>query len=112
MFGSILDANRTEAKLRALSESGQVFAVAPPALIELFRLGRDEDNFRNDQRIFAWMQERHHTFLELPKPFMARVLNTTLPTASRVEPEHYRELVRMVVASSDRAEFVSIAFGG
>ena len=100
----------TEVKLRALSASGQAFEVAPPALIELFTgLGRDENNFRNDQRLFAWMQEKQHTILELPKSFMARVLNTSLPNPSQVKPEHYRELVRMVVNSANHAEFVSKA---
>jgi hypothetical protein len=99
-----------EARLRALGEDGQTFAVAPPALIELFTgLGRDENNFRNDQRIFAWMQQKQHTILELPKPFMARALNTTLPNASQVKPEHYRDLIQMVVDSSNQREFVSKA---
>jgi hypothetical protein len=58
---------------------------------------------------FALMLERQHVILELPKPFMAKVLNTTLPNPSQVKPEHYRELVRMVVDSSNHAEFVSKA---
>jgi len=99
-----------EGRLRALTDRGHTFAVAPPALMELFTgLGQDQERFSNDQRIFRWIDGKQFEILELPKPFMANILRTALPSPSGVKPNHYRELLQMVVASADHADFVSKA---
>jgi hypothetical protein len=88
--------------------NGDKFLIAPPALIELVRgmVRGGNTYFQEDKKTYAWMQAKGCEVLELPRPFVAKVLNTSLPQKSGVLPEHYRQLIDMVVKSADIEEFV------
>jgi hypothetical protein len=88
--------------------AGDTFLIAPAALIELVRgLVRGGDEwFAEDQRMFAWMRNRKCGVLDLPRPFMAKILRTNLPTNSGVVPVHYEQLIETVVTSATFVEFV------
>lgn len=95
---------------RALA-AGDKFLIAPPALIELVRglVRHGTDTFSDDRKTYRWMKDHNCEVLELPKPFMAKILNTTLPQTSRVVPAHYEQLIEMVVRSASLDEFLSCA---
>jgi hypothetical protein len=86
--------------------AGDKFVIGPPALIELVRgMVSYGQAFAEDQQTYAWMTDHACQVLELPKPFMANVLHTTLPRASGVTPHHYQQLIDMVMHSADLNEF-------
>jgi hypothetical protein len=86
--------------------AGDKFVIGPPALIELVRgMVRYGQAFATDQLTYAWMRDHGCEVLELPKPFMAKILHTTLPGASGVTPQHYGQLIDEVVHSADLNEF-------
>lgn len=99
------DAPLTEKFEKAL-RAGDQFMIGPPALIELVRgMVRCGQAFPEDKKTYAWMKDHGCEVLELPRPFMAKVLHTALPIQSGVTPQHYRELIDMVVNSADINEF-------
>ena len=67
---------------RALA-AGAKFLIGPPALIELVRglVRSGNERFSEDQKMFSWMKHKECEILDLTRPFMAKVLRTTLPTA-------------------------------
>ena len=87
--------------------NGDVFLIAPPALIEVIRgmVRYGKENFLEDQKTFSWMQKSKCTILELTKPFMARTLRTRV-SVSGVTPEHYWQLIEMVVTAASLDEFI------
>jgi hypothetical protein len=88
--------------------SGSQFLVAPPVLIELVRglVRGGEERFSDDQKMFAWMKNNKCEILDLTRPFMARVLRTSIPANSGVFPAHYAQLIEMIVSSGTFSEFV------
>jgi hypothetical protein len=101
------DAGITERFDKALA-NGDRFLVGPPSLIELVRgMARyGKDKFFDDQRTFAWMHKSQCEILDLPKPFMAKILHTRLGSNSGVTPEHYSQQLQMVVEAKSFDEFV------
>jgi hypothetical protein len=101
------DADITGRFEKALA-NGDQFLIAPPSLIELVRgtVKFGKDKFSGDQKTFDWMQKSNCTILELPRPFMAKALNTGLNSSSGVTPTHYSQLLQMVVQAKDFDEFV------
>jgi hypothetical protein len=86
---------------------GDSFVVAPPALIELVRgLVSSNEHFMEDQKTYAWIESNHCEVLELPRIFMAKILRTTTAD-SGVRPDHYIQLMDMVVGAQDFDHFVT-----
>ena len=95
------------AKLENARQSGIKFVIGPPVLIELVRgmISSSHDTFENDKRVFSWLEAQCPAILPLPRPFMAKILHTTTRTGP-VRPEHYSELIQMVVSSADHRDFL------
>jgi hypothetical protein len=95
-------------RLERVAAAGDRFLIAPPALIELVRglVRHGAQTFDDDKKTYLWMKEHHCEVLELPKPFMAKVLKTTLPKNSGVIPKNYEELIGMIVDSANLDELV------
>ena len=93
-------------KLERARENGIAFVVAPPSLIELVRgmVAQSGRFFENDKKVFVWL--KGSTVLELPRPFMARILRTTTQQRSGVEPQHYNMLIEMIADSADYGDFI------
>ena len=98
----------TRTKLENLRQGGNTFLVAPPALIELVRgiIASGCDTFANDKQVFAWLQTNRLPILELPRPFMAKVLRCSLPRVSGVRPHHYRQQIEMIANSVNFDDFL------
>jgi hypothetical protein len=101
------DAGLTSKFEKALA-AGDKFLIAPPALIELVRgtVRQGNKRFSEDKKTYIWMREHKCEVLELPKPFMAKILGTTLRQTSNVTPRHYEQLIEMLVSSTSFDEFV------
>ncbi len=99
------DVTLTQKFDRAL-EAGDTFVIGPPVLLELVRgMISYGQAFAEDQQTYAWMRNHGCEVLELPKPFMATILHTTLPRSSGVTPQLYRQLIEEVVHSPNLNEF-------
>jgi hypothetical protein len=98
------------AKFEAALQNGSTFRIAPPALIELVRgmIRGGSAGFDNNRIAFVWLRNHDCQILDLPKPFMARILRTST-RQSGVEPEHYRELIKMIACAADFDEFTTKA---
>lgn len=84
------------------------FLITPPALIELVRgmVRHGKETFAEDKKTFLWMKDHKCEVLELTRPFMAKILKTTLPMNSGVVPKHYEQLIDTVVNSASLDEFI------
>jgi predicted nucleic acid-binding protein len=102
---------KARAKLENAHQGGRTFLVAPPALIELVRgmVSRGYDRFASDKQVFVWLRTNHFGILELPRPFMARILHSSTPRPSGVEPRHYAEQIEMIAGSASFDEFLQRA---
>lgn len=106
-----IDVGRDQAVTARLEEAiatGSRVVIAPPALIELVRgmVRHGKETFLEDRKTYGWMRERKCEVLELTRPFMAGVLKTALPAKSGVTPEHYEQLIEMVLNSANLDEFL------
>jgi hypothetical protein len=101
------DAGLTSRFENALA-AGNKFLIAPPALIELVRgtVRQGNKEFCEDKKTYLWMRDHKCEVLELPKPFMANILNIAYPQIPRVIPKHYEQLIVMLISSADFDEFV------
>jgi hypothetical protein len=101
------DALLTAKLEKAVANQGKCL-IAPPALIELVRglVLHGKETFAEDKKTYQWMKDHKCEVLELPRPFMAKVLGSTSPTKSGVVPTHYGQLIDMVVNSATFDEFV------
>jgi hypothetical protein len=61
-------------------ETGDKVVIAPPAL--------RSTKFCDDKKIYLWMTDHKCDVLDLPRPFMAKILGTTLPKSSGSTPKH------------------------
>ncbi len=79
------------AKLENAQQDASEFVIAPPVLIELVRgvIARGRANFERERKVFAWLHAHHLTVLELPRPFMAQILQTSTRKRSGAVPRHY-----------------------
>ncbi len=95
-------------KLENARQGGTEFLVAPPALIELVRgmVASGRDTFANDKQVFVWLRTNCFPILELPRPFMARILGSSVPKPSGVEPRHYVEQIEMIASSTSFDDFL------
>lgn len=96
------------AKLENAEQNGSEFLIAPPALIELVRgmIAAGCDTFDNDKEVFVWLHAQGCKVLDLPRPFMAKILRTSTRKRSGVVPEHYKQLIDMVVSSANFGDFL------
>jgi hypothetical protein len=96
------------AKIEDAKQNGSNFLIAPPALIELVRgmIAGGPDTFEKNKKVFVWLRAHGCNVLELPRPFMAKVLRTSTGRISGVVPEHYEQLIDMVVSSVDFYAFL------
>jgi hypothetical protein len=95
-------------KLENARQDGAVFRIGPPALIELVRgvITGGGDYFLNNREVFIWLHTQGFEILDLPRPFMAKILRTSTPKQSDVEPMHYEQLIRMIANSADLGDFL------
>lgn len=103
-FGK-LPAVRT--RLEGSVAKGTQFTIAPPTLTELVRgmIASGEKTFATDKAIFSWLAEHKFPILELPRPFMAKLLGASAKTTG-VIPKHYEDLIGLISGSADFAEFL------
>ncbi len=98
---------RVEKKLYSLANGGSTFVLGPPSITELVcgvvRTG--SKHFSNDQRIFKWLQAQNYPVLELPLPFVGRILGIPLRKGN-VAPQHYSELIELMANSNDFHDFL------
>ncbi len=96
------------AKLENAQQDASEFVIAPPVLIELVRgvIARGRANFERERKVFAWLHAHHFTVLELPRPFMAQILQTSTRKRSGAVPRHYDQLIDMIATSADFEEFL------
>jgi hypothetical protein len=98
-------------KVRALLEkathAGIKFVLAPSMMTEL-TVGIVKGGakfFDRNKEIFVWLQAHSNTILDLPRPFMGKVLG--FPSKkSNVETHHYVQRIEMVVNSTTFDEFL------
>jgi hypothetical protein len=95
-------------KIESAAENGADFLIAPPALIELVRgmIAHGHKTFEKDKEVFVWIHAQGHKILDLPRPFMAKILRTSAGKRSDVVPKHYEQLIDMIVRSSNFDEFL------
>jgi hypothetical protein len=109
----LIDYGKVEAvraRLESAARNGVEFAIAPPTLTELARgmIASGEKTFGTDKNIFSWLAERGFPILELPRPFMAKLLGAPVKS-SGVEPKHYAELIKIIAGSANFAEFLKLS---
>ena len=96
-----------EAKLEKASQEGSKFVIAPPTMTELtvgvVRGGAK--HFEGNRRIFSWLKARASTILELPRPFMGKILGVPSKFGN-VEQHHHVERIDLVANSNTYDEFL------
>src|SRR6266849_1930712 len=82
------------ARFEKAVDAGDKIVIGPPALLELVRgtVRHGSKHFAEDQKTYLWMKGHGCEILELTKPFMAKILGTTLTQGSGVTPKHYEQL--------------------
>lgn len=95
-------------RLENAARNGIPFAIAPPTLTELTRgmIASGEKTFASDKSVFSWLSSGDFPILELPRPYMAKLLGAPATKSSGVEPKHYKELIELIANSADFAEFL------
>jgi hypothetical protein len=98
-----------QTKFENARRSGCSFLLGPPAVIELVRgmIRSGAATFDNDKKVFEWVRTHRCTILDLPRPFMANILGTQTKMRSGVGPQHYEQLIEMIVSSGDFGQFLS-----
>jgi hypothetical protein len=96
-----------QAKLEIAEQAGSKFVLAPSMLTEL-TVGVVKGGatyFEQNKKIFSWLQKHSGTILELPLPFIGKVMGYQLKR-SQVETQHYAQRTDMVVNSQTFDEFL------
>ena len=103
-FGKV---STVRTRLENALRKGVQFTIAPPTLTELVRgmIASGEKTFDSDKAIFSWLNKHKPPILELPRPFMAKLLGASVKT-SGVVPKHYEELIGLISASANFEEFL------
>lgn len=96
------------AKLQDAQQNGTQFVIAPPVLIELVRglIAGGPELFVKNKEVLIWLYARGCKILNLPRPFMAMVLQSSVGKKSGVMPQHYQQLIEMVVSSTNFDDFL------
>ncbi len=100
------------AELQNAKQNGSEFVIAPPVLIELVRgmIAGGPELFLENKEVFVWLHAQNCKILKLPRPFMAMVLRSSAGKHSGVVPEHYQQLIEMVVGSTEFDDFAGGAY--
>ncbi len=103
-FGRDLSVRNT---LESASRNGFKFVIAPPTLEELARgvMAGGSAHFDENKQVFSWLKTKTCTILDLPRPFMGRVLGSPSKLGD-VEIHHYLELIDMIKRSQTLDEFL------
>jgi len=106
----LVDYGRDKAVRIRLENAGRdasKFVLAPSTLEELSRgvIAGGSIHFGENKEVFAWLRAQACTVLELPRPFMGKVLGVPSKRGN-VEPHHYVQLVDMVASSTTLDEFL------
>jgi hypothetical protein len=90
------------------ARTGGIFCWAPPVLIELFNgvIAGGAPNFSRNQTLFARAGQLRSQILDLPAPFIWRILWKMTDGKSRVLPSHYQSLIEMLVRSNEFSDFL------
>jgi hypothetical protein len=95
-------------KIECAAKKGARFLIGPPTVIELVRgmIAHGHKTFEKDKQVFVWIRDQDYRILELPRPFMAKILKTSAGKTSGVVPEHYKQLISMIVGAANFPEFL------
>jgi hypothetical protein len=96
-----------KAKIDRASVAGSKFVIAPPVLTEL-TVGVVKGGptyFAQNKIIFEWLKSQSANILDLPRPFMGKVLG--FPSKrSDVDVGHHIQRIELVTEASDFADFL------
>lgn len=94
-------------QLESTSQNGSKFVIAPPTLEELTRgvIAGGKAHFDGNKQVFIWMKAQKCAILDLPLPFVGKVLGIPLKRGD-VEVHHYLQLVDMIASSGTFDEFL------
>jgi len=97
-----------QTKLENAEQSGSKFVIAPSMMKEL-TVGVVKGGptyFEQNKKIFTWLHAHSDAILDLPRPFIGRILG--FPSKwSRVETHHHVQLVETVANSQTFDEFLN-----
>jgi len=97
----------TKAKIDRASALGSKFVIAPPTMTELtVGVVKGGDTwFAQNKLMFAWLKTQAANILDLPRPFMGKVLG--FPSKrSDVDTAHHVQRISLVAGSADFADFL------
>jgi len=96
-----------KAKIDRASASGSKFVIAPPTVTEL-TIGvvkGGPTRFANNKVMFEWLKAQSANILDLPRPFMGKILG--FPSKkSNVDLPHQFQRIELVTESSDFGDFL------
>src|SRR5437660_6562102 len=96
-----------KAKIDRASASGSTFVIAPPTMTEL-TVGVVKGGatwFVQNKMMFEWLKAQSANILDLPRPFMGKVLG--FPSKkSDVDVGHHVQRIEFVTEASDFADFL------
>ncbi len=106
----LIDFGRSSAvrtKLENAVRRGLRFVIAPPTMTELTVgvIKGGEIYFDQNREIFAWVQTRLDDILDLPRPFMGKILEAP-SKLSQVGPHHHAQRIDLVVNSKSFDDFL------
>ena len=96
-----------ETKLENAERSGSRFVIAPSTVTELIVgvVNAGASHFDRNKRIFTWLQTHSDAILDLPRPFIGKILGFQ-SKRSKVEPHHQLQRIGMVANSATFANFL------
>ena len=94
-------------RLESASRDGSKFVIAPSTLEELSRgvIAGGSVYFGENKAVFGWLQAQASNILDLPRPFMGRILGVPSKLGD-VEIRHYVQLIDMIASSKTLDEFL------
>ncbi|HEY2363649.1 MAG TPA: hypothetical protein VGK36_21205 [Candidatus Angelobacter sp.] len=96
-----------KAKIDRASDSGAKFVIAPPTMTELTVgvVKGGPARFAGNKAIFEWLKAQSKNILDLPRPFMGKVLG--FPSKkSNLDLIHHVQRIDFVTGASDFADFL------
>jgi hypothetical protein len=96
-----------QTKLKNAEQSGSKFVIAPSVMTEL-TVGVVKGGatyFEQNKKIFTWLQAHSDAILDLPRPFVGKILGLQ-SKRSHVEKHHHVQRIEMVVNSQTFDEFL------
>src|SRR5271156_209372 len=96
-----------QTKLDNAEQSGSTFVIAPSTMTELTVgvVKGGATHFEQNKKIFTWLQAHSNAILDLPIPFIGKVLGFPMKR-SHVETRHQVQRVEMVANSHTFDDFL------